>query len=288
MGHTPVGTILPTHGVASIGLRPAATAEGSAVTSLRSRSHSQRYTSAVAVPLTHAAYPSTLPAMAWLAFQRRPRSFRRDSRMLVDRLTPSLRVEGALPDVEHGSWLVVVNHYTRPGFRAWWIPMAISATLPREVCWVTTSTLTFRDPLRAATITPASRWFLRHVARLYGFVAMPPMPPRDVRGRRARRGGAPGAAQGVRTACAARAGARGRRHARRRAHPAPIGLRPLPSASRSPRPAPTARWRIRRRWPVVSAIRRLRSTCRIPSPSPSMTAPRAWSCPPSPPVCPSA
>ncbi len=44
---------------------------------------------------------------------------------------------------------------------------------------MTTSTLTFRDPLRAATITPASRWFLRHIAGLYGFVPMPPMPPRD-------------------------------------------------------------------------------------------------------------
>jgi len=117
--------------------------------------------------------------MAWLALQRRRRSFRRDARMLVDRLSPPLRVEGTLPDVEHGSWVVVVNHFTRPGFRAWWIPMAISATLPREVCWVTTSRLTYRDPLRAATVTPASRWFLRHVARLYGFVAMPPMPPRD-------------------------------------------------------------------------------------------------------------
>jgi 1-acyl-sn-glycerol-3-phosphate acyltransferase len=126
-----------------------------------------------------AEYPSTLPGIAWLALQSRPRSFRRDSRMLVDRLTPPLRVEGSLPELERGSWLVVVNHYTRPGFRAWWIPMAISATLPREVCWVTTSTLTFRDPLRAATITPASRWFLRRAARLYGFIAMPPMPPRD-------------------------------------------------------------------------------------------------------------
>ena len=118
--------------------------------------------------------------MAWLAFQRRPRSFRRDARVLVDRLSPPLQVDGALPEVERASWLVVVNHYTRPGFRAWWIPMAISATLPCEVCWVTTGTLTFRDSLRAATITPASRWFLRHVAKLYGFVAMPPMPPRDV------------------------------------------------------------------------------------------------------------
>ncbi len=115
--------------------------------------------------------------MAWLALQRHPRSFRRDSQRLVGRLSPPLRVDGGIPDARRGSWLVVVNHFTRPGFRAWWIPMAISATLPREICWVTTSTLTFPDRLRAATFTPASRWFLRHVAGLYGFIPMPPMPP---------------------------------------------------------------------------------------------------------------
>jgi hypothetical protein len=138
----------------------------------------RRYTLGVSPASPSADYPSTVPGIAWLALQRGPRSFRRDARLLVDRLSPPLRVDGAFPNVERGSWLVVVNHYTRPGFRAWWITMAISATLPREVGWVTTSTLTFPDRLRASTITPASRWFLRHVAKLYGFVAMPPMPPR--------------------------------------------------------------------------------------------------------------
>jgi len=128
--------------------------------------------------VTFPTYPTTVPAMLWLALQRRPRSFREDSRRLIDRLSPPLRVDGALPDIAEGSWLVVVNHYARPGFRAWWIPMAISATLPREIGWVTTSTLTFPDRLRASTLTPASQWFLAHMADLYGFVAMPPMPPR--------------------------------------------------------------------------------------------------------------
>jgi 1-acyl-sn-glycerol-3-phosphate acyltransferase len=124
------------------------------------------------------AYPTTIPGLLWLALQRRPRSFRRDAQRLVSQLSSPLRVEGEIPDVTHGSWLVVVNHYSRPGFRAWWFSMAISATLPREVCWITTSTLTFPDRLRSATVTPASRWFLRRVARLYGFIPMPPMPPR--------------------------------------------------------------------------------------------------------------
>jgi hypothetical protein len=115
--------------------------------------------------------------MAWLALQRCPRSFRTDAKRLVSRLSPPLRLEGELADVRHGSWLVLVNHYHRPGFRAWWISMAISAVLPREVCWVTTNALTFADRLRATTVTPLSRWFLRHAAGLYGFVPMPAMPP---------------------------------------------------------------------------------------------------------------
>lgn len=138
----------------------------------------QHYTCGVPSVHPFPTYPSTVPGMAWLALQRRPRSFRHDASLLVNRLSPPLRVEGETPDVRTGSWLVVVNHYTRPGFRAWWIPMAISATLPREICWVTTSALTFPDRFRAATFTPASRWFLHHVAGLYGFVPMPPMPPR--------------------------------------------------------------------------------------------------------------
>ena len=124
-------------------------------------------------------YPSTMPGLAWLALQRKPRSFRRDAQRMLQRLSPPLQAEGPLPDLDQGSWLVVVNHYSRPGFRAWWIAMAISATLPREVRWVITSTLTFPDRLRAQTVTPASRRFLRHAAGLYDFVAMPPMPPRS-------------------------------------------------------------------------------------------------------------
>jgi len=121
-------------------------------------------------------YPSTVPGLAWLALQRKPRSFRRDAQRMLQRLSPPLQAEGPLPDLDQGLWLVVVNHYSRPSFRAWWIAMVISATLPREVRWVVTSTLTFPDRLRAVTVTPASRWFLRHAAGLYDFVAMPPMP----------------------------------------------------------------------------------------------------------------
>ena len=115
----------------------------------------------------------------------RRRSFHTDSRLLV-RGIASLRVIGAIPDLAsargrrslHGGWLVTVNHYSRPGFRAWWIPISIASLFSCEMHWVITSTLTFPDFLRSHTVTPLSDWFLPRLACTYGFGSMPPMPPR--------------------------------------------------------------------------------------------------------------
>lgn len=115
----------------------------------------------------------------------RRRSFYADSRALVRGIS-SLRVVGAIPDLAAargrkappGGWLVTVNHYSRPGFRAWWIPISIASLFPREIHWVITSTLTFPDFFLRHTYTPLSEWFLPRLARMYGFDSMPPMPPR--------------------------------------------------------------------------------------------------------------
>jgi hypothetical protein len=123
-------------------------------------------------------YPSTALGIAFLAVARRRRSFRRDAARLVPRLQPPLCFAGTVPRLQGRGWLIVVNHYSRPGFRAWWIPMVIATVLPSEVHWVMTDTLTYPDRVRAATITPASRWLLHRIGRLYDFSTMPPMPPR--------------------------------------------------------------------------------------------------------------
>jgi hypothetical protein len=73
--------------------------------------------------------------------------------------------------------VLTVNHYTRRGFRAWWIALALSASVPAEVHWVMTAAWTYPDRLRARTITQATRWLFRRFARVYGFTSMPPMPP---------------------------------------------------------------------------------------------------------------
>ena len=104
------------------------------------------------------------------------RSFRSDAMAAVEMLRPPLKVMGKneIP----GPCVITVNHYTRPGFQAWWLALAVSATFPIEVHWVVTSAWRYKDRLRSWTITPLSYWFLKHAAAVYDLIRMPPMPPR--------------------------------------------------------------------------------------------------------------
>jgi len=106
------------------------------------------------------------------------RSFQHDVRLLIAGLRPRLRVDGRLPDLAGSGWVLLTNHFSRPGFRAWWIPIAVSSVVPREVHWISTSALTYPDGWRRAWLTPLSQFALRRIERCYGFTRMPPMPPR--------------------------------------------------------------------------------------------------------------
>lgn len=106
----------------------------------------------------------------------RKRSFARDAARLsegIDRLQTS----GDIPK-DSNSYLFLVNHYSRPGFRAWWISIALVSAAGREMHWPMTSAWTYPDPLRAGLLTPLSEWVLARLAGMYGFTLMPPMPPR--------------------------------------------------------------------------------------------------------------
>jgi 1-acyl-sn-glycerol-3-phosphate acyltransferase len=76
-----------------------------------------------------------------------------------------------------GPCLVTINHYARLGFYAWWLALSVSAAIPAPVHWVITSAWTYPNWMRSHTLTPASRWLFKRVARVYGFTSMPPMPP---------------------------------------------------------------------------------------------------------------
>jgi hypothetical protein len=128
-------------------------------------------------PLPWATFGKVFLAALCARGIRRPRSFRHDAQACVAKLRPPLRVYGREHVPRSGPCLLTLNHYTRPGFQAWWLALAVSAVVQADVHWVMTSAWTYPDRLRSRTITPLTRWLFRRMAGVYGFTSMPPMPP---------------------------------------------------------------------------------------------------------------
>jgi hypothetical protein len=106
------------------------------------------------------------------------RSFREDGRACVERLIPPLRVLGKENIPQTAPGLITFNHYHRPSFNAWWMALAIAANVPVDIHFVMTGELTFSGRWYASLGMAGSRWLLRRFSKIYGFTAMPPMPPR--------------------------------------------------------------------------------------------------------------
>jgi hypothetical protein len=106
------------------------------------------------------------------------RSFRRDGLACVERMNPPLRVLGEENIPQGGPCLLTFNHYYRPGFSAWWMALALSATIPVDIHYGMTGELTFPGKWYAPLGMAGSRWLLKRFSHIYGFTTMPPMPPR--------------------------------------------------------------------------------------------------------------
>jgi hypothetical protein len=77
-----------------------------------------------------------------------------------------------------GPGVVLVNHYFRAGFSAVWISMSISAVVPSELVWVMSAAWTEADTIGTRLKAAASVPLYPRLARVYGLISMPPMPPR--------------------------------------------------------------------------------------------------------------
>ena len=131
-------------------------------------------------------YPSGMVAGLALDFLfQRARSFREDGLACMQRLKPPLRISGEKNIPRQGPGLLTFNHYYRPGFNAWWMSLALAATLAEEIHFVMTGELTFPGKWYAPLGMAGSRWLLKRFSHMYGFTTMPPMPPRpkDVKAR---------------------------------------------------------------------------------------------------------
>jgi 1-acyl-sn-glycerol-3-phosphate acyltransferase len=127
-----------------------------------------------------------MAGILWSVLALRPRSFARDAQVALDGLQPALEVLGGENVPVRGPILVACNHYSRLGFDAWWLALAISAVVAArragdadpEVRWVMTAAWTFPESRwKRRFLMPVTKKVFRRIARVYGFVPMPAMPP---------------------------------------------------------------------------------------------------------------
>ena len=108
----------------------------------------------------------------------RPRSFHADAGQIVARLGVPLEIAGAEHIPRCGPGVLVVNHFSYPGFGGLWIAAAVSAAVPVDMHWLMAQAWTHPHPLVDPLYRRVTAFAFTRVARAYGFTPMPPMPPR--------------------------------------------------------------------------------------------------------------
>ncbi len=126
------------------------------------------------------SYPrGLLLSIALDALRLRPRRFQQDAKACLKNLQPPLHVLGQENIPHCGPCIITVNHYFRSGFAAQWITLAIAASMPVDMHWIMTGELTYSGKWYAPVGMRLSKFVLPRIAHVYGFTAMPPMPPRS-------------------------------------------------------------------------------------------------------------
>ncbi len=105
----------------------------------------------------------------------RRRSLHDDAVRLSAQLRPPIRYEGLEHIRLQKPYVVMVNHYARPGFSTPWIALGISAVLPAEVTWIMSNEWLFEGNPFAFVLRPLMRFVLRSITLAYGLVPMPTM-----------------------------------------------------------------------------------------------------------------
>jgi len=119
-------------------------------------------------------------AIDWLLGRRR--SFAGDSRWTLRDVRPRPRAEGEEHIPRQGPFVLVANHYERPGLNPHFAGMHVSQVVARrraqapEIHWIITSEW-FGRRLGILPVPDAFwRWTFRHAGRMYDFVVMPRSP----------------------------------------------------------------------------------------------------------------
>jgi hypothetical protein len=122
-------------------------------------------------------------AVAASVLLHRKRNLGADAARLVRNIAPPPSVENAHLIPNQAPFLLVANHYSRRGYQVWWGAALLTSVIeesqsePAEIIWLMTNRWTYSDWLRSHLITPLTHMLLTRLARTYGLISMPPMPP---------------------------------------------------------------------------------------------------------------
>lgn len=128
-------------------------------------------------PHYHIPFRSIVRLLSALLASRRL-SFHQFAQKCVQGIKPPIQVIQSENIPRNGSCLLLVNHYYRPGFQAYWIGLAISAVTPLEITWVMASGWTYPGKFLGRAREACTSILFRRIAQVFGFILMPPMPPR--------------------------------------------------------------------------------------------------------------
>jgi hypothetical protein len=124
------------------------------------------------------AYPSivtTVLKVLGAGIFRSKRSLRADTLPLISRVTPGPKTLGIDNIPVSGGFLIVVNHYSRPGFNTAWNALSISAEIEKEITFIMSEEWAFEGNPLGFFLRPVMRGILSSITSVYSFLSMPSM-----------------------------------------------------------------------------------------------------------------
>lgn len=130
-------------------------------------------------------YPYPFPQLVLPALRvvlGRSSSISRDASLMVGGIRPAPRVLGADNIPAAAPFVLVMNHYDRPGLGAWWGLLVVVNAIanrrthqPRDIHIAMTREWWYRRGFGRAFKQPVTRWFFKRLAMSYGMVLFPPI-----------------------------------------------------------------------------------------------------------------
>jgi 1-acyl-sn-glycerol-3-phosphate acyltransferase len=129
----------------------------------------------VPMPPTYPLPRSILITLLAAVVMRRKLSFHKIAISCTNLIDPPLKIYGRENVPAEGGYVLTINHYTRPGFGVWWVPLTASSVINKEVHWIQANAWRMSGWQRP--FSSVTRWLFPRVARVFSFIPMPPIPP---------------------------------------------------------------------------------------------------------------